>query len=407
MTRGHRDDRPEGGEAEAPLLLADVRPIGFGPGAPGGPQDVLVGRDGIIRAVGRELPREEGAEVVECRGACISPGWVDLHVHVWHGGTDISIRPRQCGVERGVATLVDAGSAGEANFAGFREFVVEPARERILAFLNIGSIGLVACNRVSELIDWRSIDVERTLACVEANRDVIRGIKVRASGVILGSWGITPVRVAKKVARIAKLPLMVHVGEPPPTLDEILELLDPGDVVTHCFNGKAGGNILDDERVWELAERCAGSGVVLDVGHGAASYSFRTAEEAIRRGLLPHTISTDLHLRCLERPVRDLATTMAKLLAAGMPLEAVVEAVTVRPMGVLRLPNEDLLAAGRRAELTVFDVVDADLEITDSMGEPGRLDRLLEPRWTMIGRDLVRASRHLDAAAGDAREGAA
>ena len=372
-----------------------MRPVGFGSGTPEGAIDLLIDGDGSIAKVGRDLPRDSGAEHLAGNGAFVSPGWCDLHVHVWHGGTDISIRPRQCGLERGVVTLVDAGSAGEANFAGFREFVIEPAAERIFAFLNIGSIGLVACNRVSELIDIRSIDVERTLACVEANRDVIRGIKVRASHVILGSWGITPVKVAKKVARIARLPLMVHVGEPPPILDEILELLDPGDIVTHCFNGKPGGNILDDDQIYALAEKCAAGGVVLDVGHGAASYSFRVAEVAIKRGLLPQTISTDLHLRCLEHPVWDLATTMAKLLAAGMPFEEVVAAATVRPMAILGLPTSDLLAPGRRAEFTVFDVVETDLGIANSMGATTRLTRMIEPRWTLVGRKAVPASRHV------------
>jgi dihydroorotase len=384
---------------DRPLLLTDLRPIGFGAGMPEGPIDVLVGADGKIRATGRELRPDPNAETVTCHGAYVSPGWVDLHVHVWHGGTDISIRPRECGVERGVVTLVDAGSAGEASFAGFREFVIEPARERILAFLNIGSIGLVACNRVSELSGYRSIDFERSLACIEANRDVIRGIKIRASHVILGSWGITPMHVAKKLARMTRLPLMVHIGEPPPVLDEILELLDPGDIVTHCFNGKPGGSILDDDRVYAQAERCAANGIVLDIGHGAASYAFRVADGAIARGLLPHTISTDLHKRCLERPVHDLATTMAKLLSAGMPLADVVAAVTLRPMAILGLPTESLLDVGTRAELTVFDVVDADLPIADSMGATARLKHMLEPRWTVLGRTLVRASRHPSAAA--------
>ena len=382
------------------VLLSDVRPVGFGPGATDRPVDILIGGDGTIARVGRGLPREPEVELIAGGGAFVSPGWCDLHVHVWHGGTDISIRPRQCGLERGVVTLVDAGSAGEANFAGFREFVIEPAAERIFAFLNIGSIGLVACNRVSELIDIRSIDVERTLACIEANRDVIRGIKVRASHVILGSWGITPVKVAKKVARIARLPLMVHVGEPPPMLDEILELLDPGDIVTHCFNGKPGGNILDDDHIYALAEKCAAGGVVLDVGHGAASYSFKVAEVAIKRGLLPQTISTDLHLRCLEHPVWDLATTMAKLLAAGMPFPEVVAAATVRPMAVVGLPTRELLAPGRRAELTVFDLVETDLGIANSMGAATRLTKMIEPRWAVVGRQAVRASRHVPAQPG-------
>jgi dihydroorotase len=389
------DNGPNRGPPGRPRLVTEVHPVGFGPGAPEGVVDVLIRGDGTIAKVGRDLPREPGTDILAGDGAFVSPGWCDLHVHVWHGGTDISIRPRQCGLERGVVTLVDAGSAGEASFAGFREFVIEPAAERIFAFLNIGSIGLVACNRVSELIDIRSIDVERTLACVEANRDVIRGIKVRASHVILGSWGITPVKVAKKVARIAKLPMMVHVGEPPPMLDEIFELLDPGDIVTHCFNGKPGGSILDDDQVYALAERCAAAGVVLDVGHGAASYSFRVAEVAIARGLLPQTVSTDLHLRCLEHPVWDLATTMAKLMAAGMPFEDVVAAATVRPMGIVGLPTRDLLTAGSRAEFTVFDVVEADIGIADSTGAARRLSRMIEPRWTIVGGEAIRASRHL------------
>ena len=128
-----------------------------------------------------------------------------------------------------------------------------------------------------------------------------------------------------------KLPLMVHVGEPPPLYDEILEVLDPGDVVTHCFNGKAGGSIIEDAHLFALAERCASEGIRLDVGHGGASFSFKVAEVAIARGLLPFSISTDLHNRSLDSPVWDMGTTMSKLLAVGMPFEKVIEASTLAP----------------------------------------------------------------------------
>lgn len=381
-------------QAPAPLLLSNVKPVAFGVGTPSGAVDILVGADGRIAAVGPSLEAPAGAQRIDGKGAWVSPGWIDLHAHVWHGGTDISIRPSLCGVERGVTTIVDAGSAGEANFAGFREFVIDRARERIKAFINIGSIGLVACNRVSELIDIRSIDIDRTIACVEQNRDVIIGLKVRASHVILGSWGITPVKVAKKVAKILKLPLMVHVGEPPPLFDEVLEILGPGDVVTHCFNGKAGGSIIEDEDLFQLAERCAGEGIRLDVGHGGASFSFRVAEVAIGRGLLPFSISTDLHNRSLDNPVWDLGTTMSKLLAVGMPFDKVIEATTLAPATVIGLPTTALLAPGTRAEFTVFEVNDADIRIVDSMGDAATLSRLIEPRWTVLGAEAVRASRY-------------
>ena len=377
-----------------PLLISGVKPMAFGAGAPQGRVDVLVGADGLIQAVGPSLDAPSGAQRLNCEGSYLSPGWTDLHAHVWHGGTDISIRPSLCGVERGVTTIVDAGSAGEANFHGFREFIIEPARERIRAFLNIGSIGLVACNRVSELIDIRSIDIDRTVDCVERNRDVIIGIKVRASHVILGSWGITPVKVAKKVAKILKLPLMVHVGEPPPLFDEVLEILTPGDVVTHCFNGKAGGSILEDEDLFLLAERCASEGIRLDVGHGSASFSFKVAEAAIVRGLLPFSISTDLHARSLDSPVWDLGPTMSKLLAVGMPFDAVIEAATLAPMSVIGLPTENRLAPGTPAEFTLFDLVDGDLRIADSMGAQAHLRQLITPRWTILGREAIGASSY-------------
>lgn len=376
------------------LFLTRVRPVGFGPGTPREPVDILIDGEGRIQSVGSGLAALESYRRIDAGGAFVSPGWTDLHVHVWHGGTDISIRPELCGLERGVTTIVDAGSAGEANFHGFREFVIEPARERIKAFLNIGSIGLVACNRVSELIDIRSIDLDRTIACVEANRDVIVGIKVRASHVILGSWGITPVKIAKKLAKILKLPLMVHVGEPPPLYDEVLEVLGPGDVITHCFNGKAGGSLMEDEDLFHLAERCASDGIRLDVGHGGASFSFRVAKAAIARGLLPFSISTDLHNRSLDNPVWDMGTTMSKLLAVGMPFEAVIEASTRAPMSVIGLPTTDLLAPGARAELTVFDIEDSDLRIRDSMGDEAHLDRLIVPRWAIVGAQATKASRY-------------
>ena len=150
-----------------------------------------------------------------------------------------------------------------------------------------------------ELIDMRSIDIDRTIATVEANRDVIVGLKVRASHVITGGWDLTPVKLGKKLGRILKLPIMVHVGEPPPLYDDVLGLLTEGDIVTHCFNGKAGGSILEDEDLYQLAEQAAARGIVLDVGHGGASFSFDVAKAALERGLPPQD-----HL---DRPAQPLA----------------------------------------------------------------------------------------------------
>ncbi len=376
------------------LLIANVKPVALGADGHTAPVDILVGADGRIAAVGKDLPRADAGRVIDGKGAWISPGWTDLHAHVWHGGTDISVRPNLCGVQRGVTTIVDAGSAGEANFHGFREYIIEQSRERIKAFLNLGSIGLVACNRVSELSDIRSIDLDRIVACYEANREHIVGIKVRASHVITGSWGVTPVKVGKKIAKILKIPMMVHVGEPPALYDEVLEILGPGDIVTHCFNGKVGSSIIEDEDLFQLAERCAKDGIRLDIGHGGASFSFRVAEIAIQRGLLPFSISTDVHLRSMNQSVWDLGTTMSKLLSVGMPFEKVVDAVTHAPAEVIRLPMNDLLKPGARSEFTIFDLVDTELSVVDSLGHKATLDRLFEPRYAIIGGDVFPAARY-------------
>ncbi|QQA43533.1 amidohydrolase/deacetylase family metallohydrolase [Pelagovum pacificum] len=337
----------------------------------------------------------DGAQDLDLKGAWLSPGWSDLHVHVWHGGTDISIRASEAGRPTGVTSMADAGSAGEASFHGLREYVIEPQAETIKAFLNIGSIGLVACNRVPELQDWRSIDIDKTLEVIEANRDVICGIKVRASGVIVGSWGITPAKIAKRVAEMTNLPLMVHVGEPPPLIDEVFEILTPGDIVTHCFNGKPAGSIRDTQALFRMAQDLAERGILMDIGHGGASFNFRTARESIADGLRPFSISTDLHKHSMEKPVYDMATTMSKLLAVGLPFEDVMQASTNAPRSVLDLPGADGLTPGERADFTVFDLVESEIEVLDSQGNAMVMDKVFEPRGTVLGAEWQDAARRL------------
>ena len=382
------------------LLIKGAKPVGFA--QPGLPPvlDVLVGADGAILDIGADLAADNVARL-DAGGAFISPGWTDLHTHVWYGGTDISIRPEQGGAARGVTTIVDAGSAGEANFHGLREYVIEPARENIYAFLNLGSIGLVACNRVPELQDMRSIDLDRTIAVAREHSDVIVGLKVRASAVISGGWDLVPLKLAKKLSRVLDLPVMVHVGEPPPLYDDVLGLLTAGDIVTHCFNGKQGGSIIEDDDLYRLAEDAARRGVILDVGHGGASFSFDVGRAALERGLLPNTISTDLHNRSLDTAVWDLATTMSKLLSLGMGMEDVVIASSTAPKRAINKPADNLLARGKPAEFTLFDLVDGDLVVTDSQGAKSTLTRIFEPRYAILGAEAVVASRHQPIAAGE------
>ena len=366
------------------ITLRNFRATGFD----SAPSEVHIGDDGRIA-----VAAQPGSEIIDAIGAYLCPGWCDLHVHIWHGGTDISVRASEAGRATGVTAMVDAGSAGEATFHGLREYVIDNAAETIKAFLNIGSIGLVACNRVPELVDLRFVDVDRTLEVAEANADVVCGIKVRASGVITGSWGIGSAKIAKRVAEILGKPLMVHVGEPLPLIDEVFDILSPGDIVTHCFNGKRAGSIMDTPALFTQARRLAEEGVLMDIGHGQASFCFETARRAIGEGLMPFSISTDLHNRNIDGPVHDLATTMTKLLAVGLPFDDVIAAVTNRPRGIMDLGARSGLNPGERADLTLFDLVDSDLAATDSQGATAILNKVFEPRMTVLGASVVPAGR--------------
>ena len=364
--------------------LCNIRPMGLGTSAPA--MDIHVDGAGRVAA-----GPEADAQRIDCAGAHVSAGWADLHVHVWYGGTDFSIRADQAGLSHGVTAMADAGSAGEANFHGLREYVIERQRETIRAFLNIGSIGLVAANRVSELFGPGAIDLERTHRTIASNRDVICGIKVRCSGTVVGQWGIEPLKMARALAREFDLPLMVHIGEAPPAIEDVLALAEAGDLVTHCFHGKPGTALFETPERIALAAAAAKRGVRFDVGHGAASYSFDMAERAIAAGFTPFSISTDLHQRNLAGPVHDLATTAAKLLAVGLPLEECVDAITNRPRSVLGLHSAAALAPGARADFTVFDVVKADHAAIDSQGRSMRLSTRLVPLYAALGAVLVKA----------------
>ncbi len=374
------------------MIIRKVTPLNS-PNTASQPIDLEI-EDGKISRLGPQLENPRCLKEYAFENALISKGWVDLHVHIYFGATDISIRPEQAGLETGVTTLVDCGSAGEANFVGFSEFIAKQAKERLFAFLNIGSIGLVACNRISELsLGFRSVNVERTLKTIENYPELIRGIKCRASQVITGDLGAEAVRVARKVARVAGLPLIVHVGEPPPLLEDVLDLLEEGDVVTHAFHGKPGGNLMEDPRSLAAVHEARARGVLLDVGHGAASFSFKVMRFAREQGIETDLISTDLHRNSIKGPAYDLPTTLSKLLNLGMPLDQVIAAGSTRPSSFLDpTEGEDWLKVGQNADLTVFRVDDANISVEDSLGDHLTLTQLIHPLLAVQGSNHAECS---------------
>lgn len=317
-------------------------------------------------------------ETMDAAGAIASPGWIDLHAHVYSDGAVAGLdADREAGIATGVTTVVDAGSTGVANWQSFQETVMETARTRVLAFLNI-SLDTRAKPKHG---DWANFSQRKTIRLAEKEAAAGRclGIKVLASQTHCGNLGITPVKLARQAARLSGTGLMVHIGNAPPLIDEVLDLLEEGDIVTHCWHGKYGGLLGRDKKpipaAWAAAER----GVKFDIGHGSASFAFETGHRALDAGLPLHSISTDLHKGCINGPVYSQGRTMAKFLHLGLSLPEVIRLSTQSPAQLIGWDDRlGSLAVGREADITLFRVVEGDFEFTDSEGAKERATRDLE-----------------------------
>jgi dihydroorotase len=326
-------------------------------------------RDGRVAAVAPRLTPAPDEEIVDARGLLITPGLIDLHVHVYYGASHYGIEPDPHCLATGVTTAVDAGSAGALTFTAFRKYVIEVAETRIVPFLNIGATGMLSGD-IGELEDVRYIDRGRALQTIEANRGLIQGVKVRLSRQQVGNNARVALSTALDTAAAAGLPLMVHVGDTPIPLADILRELRPGDVLTHCFHGREQGILDDDGRVRPEARQAIERGVIFDVGHGVGSFTFAVARRALAQDVRPGTISSDLHVYNVHGPVFDLATTMSKFLALGLSLDEVVGMTTTAPARALGAAGRlGSLTPGAVADLTLLRLESGAFEFTDTRGE--------------------------------------
>jgi dihydroorotase len=327
---------------------------------------------GRVAAIGDNLAAEGGTEVRDVSGRIVAPGFIDLHTHVYWGGTSLGIDAGAIARTSGVTTFVDAGSAGPGNFAGFRKHVIEPSEPRILAYLHISFAGIYAFSSrimVGESSDLRLMSPAEAVEVVDANRDVIVGIKVRVGRHASGASGLAPLDIALQVADEIGLPLMAHIDEPPPTYDEVLARLRPGDILTHAFRPFPNAPVSGQGAVKASVIAARRRGVRFDIGHGMGSFAFKTARAMLAEGFLPDTISSDLHKLCLDGPAFDQATTLSKFLCLGMPLAEVIRATTVNAAAVMRRDDLGTLRPGAIGDATVFSVKEGRFDYVDVVGE--------------------------------------
>jgi dihydroorotase len=342
--------------------------------------------DGKVAAVGHDLPRE-GAEIVDARGLIVSPGLIDLHTHVYWGGTSLGVDAALVAQRSGTTTFVDAGSAGPGNFPGFRRHVIEPSPLRILPFLNVSFPGIFAFSAtvmVGEAADLRLIDPRECVRVVNAHRDLIVGVKVRVGRGAGGASGIAPLDMALEVAEEVGLPVMAHLDHPPPSRLEVLSRLRRGDVITHCFRPFPNAPVRPDGAVREEVLEARRRGVVFDIGHGGGSFGFRTAERMLEAGFLPDVISSDVHTLSIDGPAFDQLVTMSKFLVLGVELGAVIRAATQAPAAALGRADLGHLAVGATGDASILELIEGQFDYRDVLGELRRGDRRLTARGLVV-----------------------
>ncbi len=316
---------------------------------------------------------EPARRALDARGKIVTPGLIDLHVHVYDGVTPLGIPADPNCIAKGVTTAVDAGSSGAHTFPGLRKYVIDVAATRLYALLNISVIGqasLSADNPFGELLDIRYANPKLTIRTIEQNRDVILGLKIRLSNHIARDNDLNALRLAREASDAVGLPIMAHIGGSHASLPEILALLKKGDIVTHVFKPGPGG-ILDGEgRILPEVRKAVDRGVHLDVGHGTGSFSWDTAEKVMQQGLWPGTISSDLHHYNVHGPVFDLATTLSKFMHLGIPLDQVIARATSNAAQALRFPlGLGTLKEGALADVAVFQMLEGDFEAYDAAAQ--------------------------------------
>jgi len=383
-----------GGSAEAaPMVLAQAgqpAPVGFDPADPalkfdlvlaGGevvdPSQSLRGRrdvgikNGQIAALAPSIAADRATQRIDVGGKLVTPGLIDLHTHLCpHLG--IGLPADELVGITATTTAVSAGDAGAYTFGNFRHGVVPQSRTRLYGFIHISTIGLAGGLAPGEMLNIDYANVDACAKAVAENADLVLGVKVRITDSVVGQNGLEPLRRALKAAEAAgkSFRVMCHIGAAPGSLSDLLDLLRPGDILTHAYSG-AGNNTVQNGQLLPAALRAKQRGVIVDVGHGGGSFDYTVCEPAMAQGFTPDTISSDIHAVSINTPgYPTLPWVMSKFLNLGLSLEDVVAKATIEPARIIgRVPGLGTLAVGAPADVSIFDLQDGPVEFVDARND--------------------------------------
>lgn len=347
---------------------------------------------GKVVKIAADTPARESKQVFDATGKIVTPGLIDGHTHVYDAVLDVGAHPDDAGVNQGVTTVVDCGSAGYATFGGFPKYVIPAAKTTVYCLLHIGSFGI---STLPELWYPEEINVAATEAVINANPGLIRGVKLRLVGKLLADRGVEVVKIAKATAKKFNLPLMVHIGDgnrwvSPTLTEEFLPLMEKGDIITHIYTGLLGGVFGDDGRVIPEFDAARDRGVILDSAHGRSNFTYFVARKMLEQGYLPDIVSTDLTKPSITGPVYGLTVTISKFLALGIPLEKIIAMTTINPAKAMSFADrKGSLKPGMDADISVLEIKSGKWQLFDCNKDLLEVNRLVVPVMTVKAGELI------------------
>ena len=352
-------------EAAYDLLIAGGQVIDPGQGL-SAVRDVAI-LHGRIARVDENIPATQARQVFDARHKIVTPGLIDLHSHVYEHGTPLGVNSDLVGIQSGVTTIVDAGTTGASMFPGFRRFVIDGARTRIYALLNISTAG---CCTDEIYLDPRLINTRAVLRIIDAHRDLILGLKVRVRGRHEDlAHDLSVMKTAREIADQTGLPIMMHWSTEP----DLLAILKAGDILTHPFNppSENSSNVFGSQftqadevlpQILELEDR----GIFTDGQLATTHHQWEVSERATRQGWFPNVISTDV-ARNPDRTPASVLLPMSQFLHLGLSLEGVIERVTTTPAKVLNYPERvGSLEPGSLADVALLELEEGMFTFGDS-----------------------------------------
>jgi dihydroorotase len=346
-------------------------------------------KDGKVAAVAERLSDAEAKETRSAEGFYVVPGLIDLHTHVYWGGTIFGVDPDALGRASGMTTAVDAGSAGAGNIRGLVDLQQSRTDVRLLAYVNLSFPGIFSDLRAvnfGEAEDLRLLNVAHVVKALKTWPERTVGIKIRVGRSTTGSLGAMPLHLAIQASEEAgNAPVMVHVGaDMPPRLEEILDPLRPGDIVTHCYTPKMNKPLTTQGQLRDCMVAGRARGVIMDVGHGAGSFGFDVCRAMLDLGFAPDVISSDVHLYSADGPAYDVLVTMSKFLCLGLPLVDVIRGATSAPAAAMRRSDIGTLEPGAAGDAALLEIRKGPVVYVDAIGGEMKADRRLVPRGIVL-----------------------